>query len=406
MKKHSCHPECKNGLKRICGTTLNLDDLEFAPTRNHLLYMDKIYSKGQGTACPIMFWLETDPATFQVELLMEPYINESTGSLCEEIFGCDCRNHHHHFKYDSNCGFNNNHSDYRFDCCCNNCCTPTPNCQLDDNAVFNVIRSYVKVTNFSLVDPLCLNTNQVTIDGLPVDSLAYTGNSYVASFNSNLQNIIKSECSEEGLATKAFFLISNAGPWCYQAEFILEGTVNTGGNTCCFRATFTSNEPCNVVSPLAVTNIAVPKISIPCISGGMSPELYFSFSGNINLLSPELCIVQNEETGSLQLVLKSCVAAEPEVEVEVVKKALFCINGCEAIFPCEGEEELQEDDEGPLEEECQCGTVSNVRDNCNCNNNNENNNCSPCQAAAVDNNCGNTVAFGTNSSCSSCYRGY
>lgn len=405
MKTHSCLPGCTNGLRSICGTSIDIDDLEFAASRNHLLYVDKVYSKGQGVACPLVFNLVTAPSTFQTQLLLSPLSNLED-NLCDEIFGCNCRQHH-----GSSCGqrpqsgCNSNSG-----CNCNCVCNVGNTCQLDENAVFKIARSFVKVTNFGLQNPNCLSPNQVTVNGIPVDELFNAGNSYEAVFNSNLTDIVKPVCAENGLATKAFFLISCAGPWVFDAEIVVEGTVNTGGRTCCFRATFTTRCTFPIGANIPVSNIAVPRISVPCASGGMSPRLFFSFGGIMNLLNPTICVVPDDDD-SFNLVLKASIAAEPTVDVQVIKSALLCINGCEAIFPCEGTEsevESEEDDE-PLDgPDCRCGTVSgsgsgsrNRNRGCSCGRNRDS-----VESASDNSNCGNTTAFGTNSSCSSCCRGF
>lgn len=386
MKNHSCLPGSTKGLRSICGTAIDINDIDFAPSQNQLLYMDKVYSKGEGSGCPLVFELTTTPSTFQTQLLMSPFFNNNE-NLCEEIFGSDCYHNKH------SCEMESQYCNSNCMCCCNcNCLSPATSCQLSEDAVFNIMKSYVKVSAFNLADPYNLDNNQVTIDGKAVDSLNYYGGSYEAVITSKLPEIIKHPCAENNLPTKAFFLICHAGPWVYQAEFVLEGTVTTGGNTCCFRAIFTTLSESPVCASIPVSNIDVPKISIPCVSGGAYPRLFFSFGGNMSLLNPEIHVISDNDT--LSIILNSCIVAEPTVNVEVIKKALFCINGCEALFPCEGTEsaiESEEDDDEPLTGPiCKCGTSSNTNN----------------VDSLEDSNCGNTIAFGTNSCCSSCCKGY
>lgn len=393
MKNHSCHPGCTNNLASVCGTAIDIDDLDFAQSRNHLLYVNKVFSKGQGTASPIVFNLTTSPATFQTQLLLSPLSSPETNNLCEEILGVDCHCHHHDHNHDHNHSCNGVAGVANWGCNCNCNCNcgnvlGAATCQLDENAVFEVLKSHVRVTAFRLANPAGLSPNQVTVDGIPVDSLFNSGNSYEATVTSNLPNILKSPCAENGLPTKAFFLISCVGPWVYQAEFVIEGTVTTNGTTCCFRATFTTLSTSPICSNIPVSNIAVPKISIPCVTGGMAPRIVFTFSAEMSLLNPVITVVSNSENDTLYLVLTTSVVVEPTVDVQVLKQSLLCLNACEALFPCEGTESAveSEEEEEELDQECHCGngTVESVTDNFNC---------------------GNTIVLGTNSSCSSCFRG-
>ncbi|QHI73038.1 hypothetical protein [Aminipila terrae] len=388
MKNHSCHTGCTNGLASICGTSIDLDDLNFAQSRNHLVYVNKVFSKGQGTASPLVFNLTTSPAKFQTQLLLSPLTSPAAENLCEEVLGTSCRCHNHDHSWDQdtqNCVGN---TGCNCNCNCNNVLGAST-CQLDENAVFEVLKSHVRVTAFNLANPSGLSPNQVTVDGFPVDSLFNLDGSFEATLNSSLPNIIKPPCAENGLPTKAFFLISCVGPWVFQAEFVIEGTVNTNGNICCFRAIFRTLSTSPICANIPVSNIAVDKISVPCVSGGMSPRIVFSFGANMSLLNPVLTVVSDTDEDSLFLVLSTPVVVEPTVDVQVIKQALLCINACEAIFPCEGTESAveEEEEEAELDQECHCGTNNDV------------------ESASNNFNCGNTIALGTNSTCSRCLRG-
>ncbi|QIB70104.1 hypothetical protein Ami103574_12730 [Aminipila butyrica] len=409
MKNHSCPPGCTNGLSQICGTSLDLDDLNFAESKNHLLYVNKVYSKGEGVASPLVFNLNTSPATFQTQLLLSPLRSQETDNLCEEVLGAECncrRDRNRDSIFDSNGNWGCDRDPNRregINCNCNCNCgnvLGAATCQLDENAVFTILRSRVRVTSFNLEHPGCLSPNQVTVDGFPVDSLFNFDGSYEASVDSILPDIIKKPCAENNLPTKAFFLISCAGPWIFQAEFIVEGTVNTNGTICCFRATFSTFCPTPICANIPVVNLSVPKISIPCASGGMTPRIVFNFGANMNLLNPILRLIPDSDNDALRLVLDTAVAVEPTVDVQVLKQALLCINACEAIFPCEGtdsELESEEEEEEELEQECQCGNgnqtagASNRPSNCSCRSRNSSRNPS---------------VLGANTSCSSCFRGF
>lgn len=406
MKNHSCHPGCTNGLSNVCGTSLDLNDLNFAESRNHLLYVNKVYSKGQGVASPLVFQMITAPATFQTQLLLSPLRSPETDNLCEEILGAECSCNRRGRDRERDCWGNVINSNTNNNCNCNCNCNcgsvlGASTCQLNENSVFEVLRSRVLVTAFGLENPTCLSPNQVTIDGYPVDSLYNFDGSYEASINSILPNITKDVCAENNLPTKAFFLISCVGPWVYQAEFVIEGTVNTNGTICCFRATFQTFSPCPICANIPVANISVPKISIPCASGGMIPRIVFDFDAQMSLLNPTIRLI-TDANDVLHPILETSVAVEPSVEVQVLKQALLCINACEALFPCDGTESEEEaaEEEEDLDQECQCGS-RNGNQVGGAGSNRPSGSCGGCGT----NNRNNSVR-GTNSFCSSCFRGF
>lgn len=440
MSKHSCLPR-SNVLGRVCGTSIDVDDVDFAPSARHLVYMDKVYSRAEATACPLVFSLSTSPFSFQTQLLTSPLAlpNET---LCDEIFGpiggvrLPFGNHKRHCKgaavEAANTGCNGNIDPCRPPCpppCppCNPChpCgavggANSNSCELDENAVFNIVNSYVLINTFN-TRPVCsLNRSQVTLNGIPVDSLACQGGNYTATINNIIPDIIQDVCVDRGLPTKAFFLITNAGPWVFDAKFVLEGTVNTNGRLCCFRAIFQTNGPVDIspqtngpgagcggaVAPeipelcpppcpppwnVGTVNFAIPDVSIPCTTSGISPTLSFSFSGKMSLLNPSITVQEN--FGRLNLVLNTRVVAEPSIFVEVVKKTLFCTTACEGLLPCDGTEaawiaQNEEDDDVDAEFECPCGTRRQEVE------------------AIQDMNCGNTIVFGTSQTCNSTCRGF
>lgn len=350
MKNCSCNinSDCRNC--NICGSSFNPEDIDFKRPQNHLFYIDKVYSRNRGDACPIMFNVATNAQTYRTQLFLSPLHDDIAGvseNLCEEIFGCGCeccspltlnggsgcrcRNGVMGTQNgDCDCGCRNHNNG-----CCNNCC------QLEANASFNIINSFVRVFSFTPTNPCGINASQVTLNGIAVDDLDCQGGFYEAVLSESLNNILKQTCSARDLPTKAFFLITGAGPWSYFAEFVVEGTVSTGGRNCCFRAVFTpviGAEPTPI--PNTTSNLSVPHVSIPCGSGNARPRLFFSFDGTINLLNPRLRTVNTN--GSIQLILESSAVAEPSVSVEVVKKTLICLNAREAIQPCDGNDDCEE----------------------------------------------------------------
>ncbi|MBN7774255.1 hypothetical protein [Clostridium aminobutyricum] len=426
MSKHSCLPR-SNVLSRVCGTSIDVDAVDFAPSARHLVYMDKVYSRAEATACPLVFALNTSPFSFQTQLLTSP-LNMANENLCEEIFGptggvklpfSNCKKHCGGAVESANTGCNGNIDPCRPSC---NPCGAVAGiignpCEIDENAVFNIVNSYVLINNFN-TRPLCsLNRTQVTLDGMPVDSLDCQGGNYTATIGNIVPEITKEVCVDRGLPTRAFFLITNAGPWAFDAKFVLEGTVNTNGRLCCFRAIFETNAPidihpqpgaagcgcaCDCVAPdtsdlcpppvwnSGTVNFAVPDISIPCTTSGISPTINFSFSGKMSLLNPSITVQEN--FGRLNLVLNTRVVAEPSIFLEVVKKTLFCTTACEGLLPCDGTEAAwiasNQDDDVDSEFECSCGTRREEVE------------------SIEDSYCGNTIVFGTNATCNSTCRGF
>lgn len=357
MKNNFCHHKCGDPLCNTCGTVLNLSDLAFHRPEDHLLYTDKVYSKASATACPIVFDLATTPETYQTQLLLSPLHDNNNENLCGEIFGCCncsevCNNQNICDQIRSNA--------HKHNCSCN-CCN---DCTVDETSVFNIINSYVRVLSFQQTTPCGLDASQVTLNGTAVDDLTCQGGLFEATLSQSLSAILSRACTDNSLPTKAFFLISQAGPWSYLAEFIIEGTVTTAGKTCCFRTIFTpvaGAEP----TPIAGTtsNLSIPKLSIPCASGSALPRINFNFGGKINLLNPE--IIATTTAGVTQLTLSTTAVAEPEVYAEVVKRTLFCLHAAEAVVPCNGQ---------PVDKSCcqccQCSQNQNAAINnettCNC----------------------------------------
>ena len=331
MKNNNCNHNCGNPLCNTCGTVLNLSNTDFRPSQDHLVYMDKVYSKSTGTACPIVFDLTTTPETYQTQLFLSPLHDNASYNLCEEIFGC------------CDCGKGNDMN------ICNQLkanegyqgCNCYAECVVDESSVFNVLNSYVNVLSFQQTVPCDLAASQVTLNGIAVDSIECQGGLFEATLSQNLANILNRTCTENNLPTKAFFLISDAGPWSYFAEFIIEGTVTTSGKTCCFRAIFTPTvgaEPTPI--PTTTSNLAIPKLSIPCSSGNALPRIDFYFGGKMSLLNPEITVTGPAgNVGGVLLSLTSTGVAEPTISVEVIKRTLFCLNAVEADIPCDGTHE-------------------------------------------------------------------
>lgn len=376
----SCLPHHnQHCLGSVCGTTVDLEGIDFTDKKSNLVYMDKVFSFTEDTSCPLLFNLFTGGSNanlFVTELTLKPQ---------------DC------------------------------CCTP---CTLEPNAVFNIEKSFVVVEYFNTRPPGNINESQVSIDGYPVDSVSYSNGQYLAKTAGLISKIQKERCMDAGLPTKAFFLISNAGPWDIRAKYVLEGTVNTGGSTCCFRVEISNapNSPNTQLPASSLSNFAVPDLSLPCSINGIAPEVRFQFNADVELINPTLTLCRGgrgakqgpgydecqfecqnvvdslcHQSNNLTLSLTSKVAVEPTVHVEVVRQTLFCTNACEAIIPCDGSEsaaEAEEECENPFTPDCSCNNhhSSNIRgiENCNCNSE---------EVSPISNNCDNGCECGNNSGC-------
>lgn len=323
----------------VCGPNINTDDVPFGQTEANLVYMDKVYSYNKTTACPI---LEIIPAGTEwvTEIILKA--GESGGECsCESCRGgCNgCNNH--------NCV-----------CCCN-CGGSSSDITLTPDAVFTVARSYVLVNSVELADGT-LTAADVTVDGIAVDTLDQAGNRYVATTGNLITQTNRERCQELGLPSKNFFLITGAGPWTFRGTVVLEGTVNTGGRTVCFQTRFTT--PDVGIAVTGESTFAVRKLALPCSVNGVSPTIGFGFTGQAYVLNPTITAVAGEG-GTVTLTLAGSLALQPQLNIEVVRRTLFCLNACEAMLPCDGTEAAyafeatEEDCEWPPAPACRCGTA-------------------------------------------------
>ncbi|QOX63568.1 hypothetical protein FRZ06_09490 [Anoxybacterium hadale] len=334
-------------LGHTCGTNFDTDDIEFASQQNYLTYLDKVFSFNKDTASPILYNLNTggrNSRRFKTELLLDG-------------------------------------------------CSVIP-CTLSSNAVFNIENAFVVVEYFNTKPPGNINASQVTLDGFPVDSLQYSNGQYTARTANVLPRVQKERCLNAGLPTKAFFLITNVGPWDLRATYVLEGTVNTNGRLCRFRLEISNapNSPNTTLQHNCPSNFSVRKLSLPCAINGTAPEILFQFSAKISLINPEIYVTcgrpqmmleddefEGERHGCwpcpdvdpcnenvLNVALVTNVAVEPTLYVQTVRRTLFCLNACEALQPCQGSlvaaeiEEDEEDCDDVNPNPCRCGRGGNI----------------------------------------------
>ncbi|MBE6030514.1 MAG: hypothetical protein E7225_02810 [Clostridiales bacterium] len=314
---------CEPCICSTCGTNVDLKDIPFALTDTNLVYMDKVYSYNKSMACPIL-----EPIDTATEWVTEVMLGAAEENL---VFECGCGERR-------SCG--NNRKKH---CNCGNCGCE---CTLGGDAVFNITRSYVLVTGLELEEGT-LTEGNVTVDGVAVDSVVQAGNRYTAETANLIEKTGIERCRETGLPTKNFFLVTGAGPWTVRGTIVLEGTVNTGGKTCCFQARFTT--PDEGITVTGDSTFAVQKLALPCSVGGVSPVIGFGFTGTVNVLNPGITVTVEGTTVTLGIT--GALALQPQINVEVVRRTLFMMQGREAIIPCDGTEASFA---GNPAEECEC----------------------------------------------------
>lgn len=325
------------GLCTSCGTNIDTDNLAFKASKSNLAYMDKIFSYNEGISCPLIYSFNSVAAEATNRII-------TTRGPLPPLDPC-CRPEHRP-------------EPHRHDCCCCSCCGD--NCQITNGSVFTVDRTFAVAT--VLTPSSAIAASNITVNGSAVNDVTSENGIYTVDI-SNLENeISKTECECKGLPTKNFFMINGITGWNFTGQLIVEGTVNTNGSICNFRLTTEVNTP---VSITGNTTFAVPKVSIPCSVHGISPVIQFTFGGIANILKPEITIANDTVTMTASLIV------EPTINLEVTRKTLMCMSGCEADLPCDNSVEyaLEEADDTCEEEfECKCGSAETRPTGCDCGN--------------------------------------
>lgn len=335
MNKNNCS---------ICGPNIDTENIEFSKNESNLVYLDKVYSYNEDKAASILQKIDTSSQEqLQTELIIG---NAITGcSPCQNMF-----------------------------CCQDNSCV------LDSNAVFSVEEAGFLVESFELSTPSNLTSSDVSLEGQNVGSLTYQGGQYTAGINSILPEVMKCDCLDSAMPSKNYFVVENAGPWILSGVIFATGTVTTGGKTCRFRLRIKTSPSEGFYIPETV-NFVVPRLSVPCSINGVAPVIRFSFGGTINLLKPSISVVNQSATtangnggtssgttnsgsaagtgttsgnttnnngsaaavtnttinsGGLTVALSASLVIQPKINVEVVRKTMFCLSACEAMVPCDG----------------------------------------------------------------------
>ncbi|MBO4992283.1 MAG: hypothetical protein J6E42_09035, partial [Firmicutes bacterium] len=266
-------------LGSLCGTNIDHDRLDFSEAKSNLVYLDKVFSYNKDESCPLLLSLRTCPKDYTVCLK----VTDPNG------------------------------------CCCNDC-------DVDCSSTFTVTNAFVLVEQLLLngdIDP-----DQLTVNGIPVDSVSMENGQFVASTANLISQIQRCCCIENGLPTKAFFLASRIGPWAIRFRIILEGIVSTGGKNCRFRAEFVNKSGTFVALPATSTsNFAIRKLSLPCSINHVAPTIRFQFGALAQILNPILTLDLSGEEGACtavasHLILNGTLVINPTIAVEVIRKSL------------------------------------------------------------------------------------
>lgn len=276
--------------ERLCGTNIDLAGLAVNGDEEALVYLDKVFSLNKDTSCPVVFHLNT--------------------AECPENFS---------ITFES----------------LNRDCDP---CPIGPDAVFHIRKACATLEFIETEPPGNICPDQVLVDGQEVDDIEFENGLYTVDIASILPSILDEECEERGQPTKVFFLIQNVCAWQLRVTFVLEGTVNSGGQTCKFRAVFSNavDAPPIVLPTGCCSSFAVPKLAIPSELNGNIPTITFRFDGKIKLINPKLkviCCMPGGGPGPLscRLALCSKVVLEPTVIVETVRRTLFQINANQVL---------------------------------------------------------------------------
>ncbi|MGN0658503.1 MAG: hypothetical protein ACI4LA_02745 [Emergencia sp.] len=258
-----------------------------------MVYLTKVFSDQQVKSCPLMRTLTTSPACFDQQLtLME-------GS------GCGCSS--------------------------SSCCA-----EISEDTTFAIESTEVFISSFDLAHPEDLMAQDVTVNGLPVDSIETFNERYMASTNNLMSRISDCECMERGESTKGFMLVSCAGPWKARLTLVIRGSLFTCSGCKKFKLILTSRKGTEVTIP-GTSTFAADDICLPCTTGGIAPIINFSFSAEGRLLNPELmrCGEASEERSSCALILTGSLITEPVIHVQVTRQTLFRTPDERVKVPCD-----------------------------------------------------------------------
>lgn len=202
-----------------------------------------------------------------------------------------------------------------------------------EDLTFVVESTQVVISAFELADPEALTAANVTVNGIPVDDLDFFNNRFMASTTALMAQIGNCKCMEQGLSTKGFLLIQNAGTWLARLTVMVNGTVSGCSGCKQFRLVMTSRDGIPVAIP-GTSTFAASSVCLPCTTGGISPVINFSFSGSATLLNP--VITTDVASESCNVILTGSLVSEPIANIQVTRQTLFTTSALIVEQPCDG----------------------------------------------------------------------
>lgn len=187
-------------------------------------------------------------------------------------------------------------------------------CNLSNCSIFTIDCVKASVALVAIANP---SASQVLINGTPTPDDPEESNGVYKVIIPTDATVINHKCKADDLGTKANLLLNNIGPFTTYSVYELWGTVNTEGHICDFYVKiedsltgpgelFTDSS-----SNLMVTNLCIPYSKVYYV-----PYILLNFNGDIELMNPELTIIQDTECG---LNLQGRLMLTPKVLAEVIK---------------------------------------------------------------------------------------
>ncbi len=277
-----------------------------------MVYLNKIFTDIATRSCPLLTEFTANAETFTQQLSFYELAEQGCG--CNDGDNNGCNNH--------GCGGQ---------CGCG--CGCGVSLEFNDDLTFVVEHTQVFISAFSLVEPEGLTVADVTVNGVPVDTLDYFNDRFMASANALMAQISDCKCMEKGMSTKGFLLIQNAGGWLARLTVVVQGIAFGCGGGKRFRLVMTSRE--NVPVSIPGTNtFAASSICLPCTVGGISPIINFSFSASASLLNP--VITPDAGTDTCNVTLTGSLVTEPIANIQVTRQTLFTTTAAIVEQTCDG----------------------------------------------------------------------
>lgn len=263
-----------------------------------MVYLNQVFTDLEAPSCPLPGELTAASDTFTQQLsFYEP--TDDNGCSCNCNCGCSC---------------SENGIDF------------------SDDLTFVPESTQVFVTNFTLSDPQSFQSGNVTLNGLPVDTLTIAGDRYLAATDSLEDQIANCTCLEKGQSTKAMLLIQGAGPWLAKLTIVVYGSVFGCGTCKRFKLVMSTREGVSIDIP-GTSTFAVSQLCLPCTKGGIAPVISFSFLAKATLLNP--VITTDPEAGTCSVTLTGTLVAEPAASIQVTRETLFTLDAKTVMQPCD-----------------------------------------------------------------------